>query len=85
MEPVSGVVVYVLLWWWVFFMTLPVGVKVPEASEVEVGHATSAPRNPNLLKKVIAATLIAAVLWGGAYMLIDADVISFRDMAREMK
>ena len=63
MDIVSGVVVYVLLWWWVFFMALPFGAHPPEAPEQ--GHATSAPRNPYLLRKALVATVVAAVLWGG--------------------
>ncbi|MGB2051513.1 MAG: DUF1467 family protein, partial [Candidatus Puniceispirillaceae bacterium] len=30
MDIVSGVVVYILLWWWVLFMVLPFGAKAPE-------------------------------------------------------
>ncbi|MEE8549325.1 MAG: DUF1467 family protein, partial [Alphaproteobacteria bacterium] len=42
----TGLMVYVILWWLVWFVMLPIGVKVPD--EVEKGHAPSAPANPNL-------------------------------------
>ena len=46
MDFVSGLVVFILLWWWVFLMSLPFGIKTPD--EVESGHATSAPERPML-------------------------------------
>ena len=72
----TGVMVYVILWWLVWFMMLPIGVKVPD--EVEKGHATSAPSNPNLGIKCAATTLISGALWGVVYLVIAAEVISFR-------
>ncbi len=72
----TGVMVYVILWWLVWFVMLPIGVKVPD--EVEKGHAASAPSNPNLGVKFAATTLIAGVVWGVVYLVIAAEVISFR-------
>ena len=82
MDWVSGLVVYILLWWWVFFMALPVGNRPPE--DVGDGHAASAPAKPRLSIKAGATTLIAAVLWGGVYLVIDSGVISFREMADQL-
>ena len=79
MDVVSGIVVYVLLWWWVFFMTLPFGVKAPD--HVEAGHATSAPKKTRLLMKAGVTTCIAIVLWFIVYAVIAADYFSFRDSA----
>ena len=79
MDIVSGIVVYILLWWWVLFMTLPFGAKAPE--NVEKGHATSAPQKPRLLMKAGVTTLIAAVLWLIVNYVITADIFSFRDIA----
>lgn len=82
MEVASGIVVYVLLWWWVFFMSLPIGVR--RADSVEVGHEPGAPEKPYLGKKVLAATVIAAVLWFGVDWVIEAELISFREMAKDL-
>jgi predicted secreted protein len=73
---VSGFVVYVILWWLVFFLTLPWGVRVPD--EPEPGHASSAPANPRLGLKAGVTTVLAGVLWGVAYWIVEADLISFR-------
>ena len=72
----TGLMVFVILWWLVWFMVLPIGVKVPD--EVEKGHAASAPSNPNLGIKSAATTVIAGVLWGIAYLVITSELISFR-------
>jgi predicted secreted protein len=76
MDFVSGIVVYILLWWWVFLMSLSFGVRVP--TEVAKGHATSAPEKPMLWRKVAITTLIAAGLFVIVYLIIDSGVISFR-------
>lgn len=77
----SGVVVYVILWWMIFFMALPFGVRPPhdEGKEAEPGHAPSAPARPRIWLKAAITSVIAAVLWGVAYYLIVSDLISFRD------
>jgi predicted secreted protein len=82
MEIASGIVVYVLLWWWVFFMSLPIGVRRSES--VEVGHEPGAPEKPHLWKKALAATVIAAVLWFAVDWVIEAELISFREMAKDL-
>ena len=77
MDIVSGIVVYILLWWWVLFMVLPFGAKAPE--DIEKGHATSAPAKPNLVRKMIITSLIAAVLWFGVNAVISSGIFTFRE------
>ena len=74
MDIVSGIVVYILLWWWVFLMTLPFGVKAPK--NIEAGHATSAPERPMIWRKVGVTTIIAAFLFTIVYWVIDSGTIS---------
>ena len=73
MSFVSSLVVYILLWWWVFLMTLPFGVKAPDA--IEPGHATSAPAKPMLWRKAGVTTVIAAVLFALVYWVIVSQFI----------
>ncbi len=72
----TGAMVYVVIWWMVLLMVLPWGVKVPEIPEP--GHATSAPQNPMMWRKALITTLIAAVLWGIAYWLIESEWLTLR-------
>jgi len=76
----STILVFVVVWWLVFFMTLPFGARsFHEAGEnVETGNVESAPMKPRLWLKAGAATVIAAVLTIGVYFLIDSGLMSFR-------
>ncbi len=78
MDIVSGLVVFILLWWWVFLMSLPFGVKVPD--EVESGHANSAPEKPMLRYKLTVSTGIASVLFAIVYWIIDSGFISLSQL-----
>jgi predicted secreted protein len=80
---VSGIVVYLIAWWVILFMILPLGVRPPERPEQ--GHAPSAPERPRLKLKFLATTLAAAVVWLIVYGLIEAEIVSFRDIARGMR
>jgi predicted secreted protein len=73
----TGVVVYVLIWWTALFAVLPVGTRPVEDPDAHTGWR-GAPERPLMLRKVIATTILAAVLWGLCYALIASDLISFR-------
>ncbi len=72
----SGFVVFVIIWWCVFFITLPWGAQPLE--KPEIGHAESAPAKPRVGIKAAVTTLISLVLWAIAYWVIESDLISFR-------
>jgi predicted secreted protein len=76
MNVVSGIVVYVVLWWLVMFCVLPFGVTA--AREEHLGHDAGAPANPRLGFKVLVTTGIAMVLFGIFYLIVISDLISFR-------
>ena len=78
---VSAIVVYVIIWWLVFFMTLPFGLRPAHEAgeEVQPGNESDALMKPMLGTKMAVTTLIAGALWAGAYWLITSDLISFRD------
>ena len=59
MEIASGIVVYVLLWWWIFLMALPFGVN--RQTDGAAGHDTGAPKRPLIATKVIITSILALV------------------------
>ncbi|MDR3536616.1 MAG: DUF1467 family protein [Acetobacteraceae bacterium] len=73
----TGVVLYVLIWWTALFAVLPIGTRPVEGADDRTGWR-GAPERPLMLRKVIATTVVAAVLWGACYALIQSDMISFR-------
>jgi predicted secreted protein len=74
---VTGIVLFVLIWWVVLFAVLPIGTR-PVAEADPASGWRGAPAHPYLLRKLIATTLLAAAIWGGCYFLISSDWISFR-------
>ena len=78
----SAIVVYVLIWWMVFFCTLPFGIKNIE--KPKGGAMPGAPVNPGLKRKLILTTAISTVIWIIVLVLITSDLISFHDMAQKM-
>lgn len=80
MSIAGGIVVFVIIWWMVLFMVLPIGVQTQhEAGEIEPGSAPSAPTAPRLLRKMLITTGIAAVLWGIFFLAMANEWISLDD------
>ena len=73
-----GVVLYVLIWWTVLFAVLPFGTRPVAEADSATGWR-GAPERPLMLRKVLATTVLSALLWGIAYLLITSGWISFRD------
>jgi predicted secreted protein len=78
----TGIAVYILIWWISLFTVLPIGAK--RSADPLPGTVESAPDNPRLLFKFAVTTAIATVLWLILYALVQSDIISFRDMARQL-
>jgi predicted secreted protein len=73
----TGIVLYVLIWWTALFAVLPFGVHSPPEPDPLTGWR-GAPSHPRLVTKIIATTLVAAVIWFGAWLLIRSPYLSFR-------
>ncbi|MEQ8195597.1 MAG: DUF1467 family protein [Rhodospirillales bacterium] len=77
MSLAGGIAVYVIMWWLVFFMILPIGSRaVLEAEDVAKGQDAGAPKNPRILFKMAIATLVSAVVFGLFYWLVSAGYLS---------
>ena len=75
---VTGIAVYVVIWWLVLFMVLPWGQQPVDTEDVAKGHASSAPKKPRLLFKMLVTTAIAGVFWGIFYLVAESGLFSFR-------
>lgn len=82
MSFVSGIIVYLLVWWVTLFCVLPIGVQPHH--DMNIGTAGSAPENPRLKFKFALTTLIAFVVWVIVYILIEMEIINFYEVADEM-
>jgi predicted secreted protein len=72
---VTGILVYVMMWWVVFFMVLPWGVQ-PIANP-EVGHQRGAPFKPKLWMKALVTTCVASVGFLILYLYVPADMMQW--------
>ncbi len=73
----TAFVLYVMIWWTVLFAVLPFGTRpVPEADSVTGWRG--APAQPLIGRKLAATTLVSALLWGAAMLMIRSDWFSFR-------
>ena len=77
MNWVSGVVLYIVIWWLALFVVLPIGNR-PVADADAVSGWRGAPVRPWLLRRAIGTTILAAIVWGLCYLLIVSDWLSFR-------
>ena len=75
MGVVTAIIVFLLIWWTALFAVLPFGHKRDE---------TGKPVFANMKKKFIRTTFVAIILWAIVFVLIESDMISFREMANEM-
>jgi predicted secreted protein len=73
----TGLVLFVVIWWTALFAVLPIGTR-PVAQADTTSGWRGAPEHPRILKKVIATTILACILWTGSYLLIRSDYVSFR-------
>jgi predicted secreted protein len=73
----TAVVLYLLIWWVALFAVLPIGTR-PDAEPDAASGWRGAPIKPRLGRKLIATSLVAAVVWGGCVALVESDLLSFR-------
>ena len=74
--------IYFIIWWIVLFAMLPIGVRTVEEAgeEREPGFAESAPHRPRLLPKMLATTVVTAIVFAGVYAIIVHHVIRLDDI-----
>jgi predicted secreted protein len=77
MNWVTGIAVYVCIWWVVVFAVLPWGVK--PTIDPSPGFDRGAPENPRLARKAAITTLVATLLWLVFYLVAASDLITFRE------
>ncbi len=72
----SGIVLFVIIWWLVFFTVLPWGIR--RAGEERLGHDAGAPANPRLLLRASITTAVSIVLFAVAWWVIETQRLTFR-------
>jgi predicted secreted protein len=69
MSLLSSVAVFFVIWWLCLFVVLPWGVRSQdEMQDIAPGTERGAPHQPHLLKRVVATTLLASVIFAAVYV-----------------
>ena len=79
MSGFTAFVLYTLIWWTVLFAVLPFGTRPVADADPATGWRGT-PERPLIGRKLLATTLISAMLWGLAMWVILSDWWSFRTL-----
>lgn len=81
MNIVTGLVLYALIWFMTLFIVLQVGVTSQSEAGARVrGTHGSAPENPQLKRRFLVTTGVAAAIWAVIAWIIISGVISIEDI-----
>ncbi len=75
---ITGLAVYVIIWWLVIFMVLPWGVRRIAPEDLGAGEDPGAPEKPRMVLKLVITTVVSGVVFGLFYLVMISGVISFR-------
>ena len=68
---------YAILWFLALLILLPIGIQSPDEDRAHVAGEgdPGAPHNPRIGRKIVLATLAAAILWSVFYALVLMKVV----------
>ena len=70
-------IIYIIIWWMVFFMILPMDVNRHKFVKID-GEDAGSPENPRMFKKFIYCTSITTVIFVIIYLLIKYEYLNLR-------
>jgi predicted secreted protein len=70
-------IIYIIIWWIVFFIILPIDVNRQKFSKIE-GEDSGSPENPKMIKKFTYCTGITTVIFMIIYLLIKYEYLNLR-------
>tara|TARA_B100000035_G_C20919210_1_gene517687 strand:+ start:456 stop:701 length:246 start_codon:yes stop_codon:yes gene_type:complete len=72
-------IIYIIIWWVVFFVILPIDVERKKIIKID-GEDTGSPENPKMLKKFIYCTGITTILFIIIYLLMKFEYLNLRNI-----
>ena len=72
-------IIYIIIWWMVFFIILPIDVNRHKSTKFD-GEDAGSPENPKMLKKFIYCTGITTVIFMIIYFLIKYEILNLRSI-----
>jgi predicted secreted protein len=82
MSLTTAIAIYFIIWWVVLFAVLPWGVRSQhESGTVVPGTDPGAPAIPRLMRKLIATTVVASIVFALCFVIYEYRLISLDELA----
>ena len=79
--PVSGIVLFLVIWFMTFLVVLPIKIQTQgDVGEIVPGTHAGSPEHHHLRKKMWITTAIALVLWGIIAFLMLTGTVTLDDV-----
>ena len=72
-------IIYIIIWWIVFFVILPIDVNRNKTLKID-GEDLGSPENPKMLKKFVYCTGITTIIFIIIYLLIKFEYLNLRNI-----
>ena len=79
--PITMFAIYVVVWWTVLFVVLPLGTSSETHEPPTDGSQWGAPKTPNLKRKFITTTWVALIVWAFVMFLVFIGWMPLPDLA----
>ena len=66
----GSIILFLLIWWLLLFIILPLNISDTAEKIVEGGNDTGAPSNPQIFKKFLITTIISIIIWSIMYIFL---------------
>ena len=67
-------IIYIVIWWILFFISLPMGIK--KSKNIKPGHDSGAPEKTYLWKKFIVVSILTLIFTYLSVLIIESNLIT---------
>ena len=72
-------IIYIIIWWIIFFVILPIDVNRAKIVKID-GEDPGSPENPRMFKKFLYCTGISSVIFILIFLLIKFEYLNLRNI-----
>ena len=72
-------IIYIIIWWIIFFVILPIDVNRAKTVKIN-GEDPGSPENPKMFKKFLYCTGISTVIFSLIFLLIKFEYLNLRNI-----
>ena len=72
-------IIYIIIWWIIFFVILPIDVNRAKIVKID-GEDPGSPENPKMFKKFLYCTGISTVIFSLIFLLIKFEYLNLRNI-----